>query len=689
MRRLTVTTALACLALPFLAAAGAQAAKEEVDRAVQLRIDAIASDPDEPRNYFNLGLEYYNRDDYENASKAFQKALKVGRKNAEAHAAVDMDCYQILGDIYMRQEKYKLAAGWFAQGLKHNSRDPVCLFGRGQAYFFSRDYKNAKKAFEAYLAAAATSGDPKASKESPTALTYLGAMAMEQKKYDEAADRFRKVIAQYPKQSKEASVNLAIVLLTKGDQLVSRKKIDDAVQLYDEAVAVDSSNAGALKASARWHYELGMGFMTSKKPGDEAKTAAQSHFKLAERNFLRATRMETGDFQSWYYAGLSQFQLEKYGEMIESYSNSVKINPDQPAARYNLALALFRQQLYDEALKEAGEAKRLAPKDRDTNALINNIYDAYKNDCMTKGNEAISADRFHEAIGWWQKALELDPHAPDAPQYIEQARVRMTELIGEHTGKGDAAYAENDLATASDEWNTALRFDPRNEDLKDKLAKVSKDEQVKAILSGAQKAYAAHDYQAAMAKVKEALAVSPRNASALSLQRKIVSQQSSGVNALVADARRYVRTGKLLRAKRKLEEAREISGDNKTVRALLLEVNNGIEKAIQDQELAAATAVNSGNKAAAQKAYEAILDLDPDNANAAQAIKRLTGKESKATVDAAKVKTLNKQGIFAYMQNNLKAAENAWAEALALDPHNTEIKRSLERVRMKMGKASG
>ncbi len=677
-------TSVACIALCVTGAVRTASAKAKPpDRTLQIRLDAIKSDPQEPRNHYNLAIEYHNRDMLDQASKAFQKALKVGKKNKEAHADVDLDCYQNLGFIALRQKKYGKAADWFASGLKLKPNDPVCLFRRGQAYFYGQNPKAAKKALEQYLST--TAGKPKASKQAPTALTYLGAMAMEKRQYNEAAKYFRQVIKEYPKQSKEAGTNLAIVLLTQGDRFAKKKQYAQAAPLYDEAAAADPSNADALKASARAHYELGTQLKDTEEPDE--KKEFQRHFTLAERNFLRATKIDDDDFQSWYFAGLSQFELEKYGDMINSYTHSVKINPNQAEARYMLGLAQYRKQQFADALRQAEEAKKLSPKDRDTNNLVNNIHDAWINDLMNKGTEAISADRINEAIGHWEGVVELDPHNPDAPQYIKQARVHRDELIQEHTQRGDTAYQKGDLLTASNEWTAAAQLDPDNQTLQGKLKKVSKSKRVEAIRRQALAAYNARDMQTAMAKINEVLKIKPKDAATLALKRKIKRQQSSGVKATLANVDKLIKAGKLLQAKRNLERARKADPKNKQVGKQLLIVNTRIDNAIKRNKRTGTDAMRSGDKEAARKAFEAVLAFNPNDREAATAIKKLTGKESKAKVSAEKIKKLNRQGIFAYMQNDLKGAEKAWAAALKLDPDSNELKRSLSRVRTKMKKA--
>ncbi len=681
--RLSLRPAAALLALAGALSVPVHAADAPPDKGLQLRLDAVKADPNEPRNYFNLGLEYYNREMLDQAAAAFQSALKAGKKNKEAHDAVDMDCCQILGNIALTKKEFGDAVSWFDKGLKINPGDPACLFGRGQAHYFNKKYAPAKESFDKYLIA--TAGNPKAREQAPQALTYLGAMGLDQKKYDEAAGYFRQVIKEFPKESKEASYNLSLVLLSQGDIENKAKHLDLAVAKYDEAVAVDDTNVQALKASAQTHLNLGQALKDAKEP--EKKAAAAEHFKIAERNFLRAGTKDQADYLSWYQAGLSEYFLEKFEDMITSYKKSVELNPNQADARYNLSLALLRKNLFEEASAQGEEAKKLKPEDREVNALINQIHDKWLEDLMAKAQEAFTGDRVSEAIAFWQQVLVLDPHHPDAPKLIEQGKVKLAELKQEHALRGDAAYKEGDLLTASTEWNAALQLDPADTGLQAKLKKVSGAKRIEALRKQAQAAYAAKDTAGALAKIDEALKLNPRDKATLALQAKIRTAQSSGNKVVLAQIQKLFSQNKLMPAKRAIDSARETDPGNKQLGELLIKVNKRIDDAIAQKKGEGAAAQKAGNKDAARRAFEEVLAYNPEDKEAAAAIKQLTGKESKSIVSAEQVKMLNKKGIFAYMQNNLPEAEKAWSEAQRLDPENAEIKRSLDRVRTKLHKS--
>jgi len=673
-------TCIAILTIGILVLPPAVVSAAEADPTLDLRLKAVSASPNEPRNHFNLGVEYLNRNMLDQASASFQKALDTNRKDKEAHGEIDLDCYQALGQIMMSLQRFPDSERWFREGLKLKPGDAVCLFGQGQAFYYGKKFGPARETLQKFIDAQGQ--NPKAAKECAFALTAMGAMAMEQRNYPEAAAAFRILVAKYPAQSKEARMNLALVLLTQGDESTKKKQYEEAAKLYDEATAADPTSQGAFQASARAHYELGAKYSTSKN-ADEKKAATQ-HFTIAAKNFHKATILNKTDFESAYFEGLSRYYLEQWSDMIGAYNKAITINPSHGGAHYNLALALYRQGQFEDAKKEAEEALKLQPGDPGSIALVNRVHDAAIDDLLKKGTEAYTAERFGEAITSWEKVLALDPHNQEAKQYLDQAKTRVGQAVQEHITKGEQAYEREDMETALSEWNTALALDPQNAEVAAKLAKVGKVQQVSALRKLATAAFQAGDVQAALAKLDSALALNPRDAQSLKLKKKILSAQKADLSGVLTKARAALKAGRLSVARREVERASEMAPGSKEVADMRLTVNKRIDDSISRNMADGREAVRAGNRSGAEKSFQAVLALDPTNQEAASQVKSLTGKESTAKVSAEKIKELRKRGINAYLAGRLEEAKKAWEEVLQYDSENAEIKRYLERVKLKL-----
>ncbi|HTA16873.1 MAG TPA: tetratricopeptide repeat protein, partial [bacterium] len=95
-------------------------------------------------------------------------------------------------------------------------------------------------------------------------------------------------------------------------------------------------------------------------------------------------------------------------------------------------------------------------------------------------------------------------------------------------------------------------------------------------------------------------------------------------------------------------------------------------------------AMDAGDKATAMAEFNAVVKLDPTNADANSMIHKLTGSDSRAKVDAEKAKTLYYQGVDLYVNNKIKEAVNTWKEVLKIDPDNTDAQKNIQRAEAKL-----
>jgi tetratricopeptide (TPR) repeat protein len=556
----------------------------------------------------------------------------------------------------------------------------VSLFGQGQAHYLARKTKAAQKALLNFLEICA--GDPAAKELAPQALTYLGAMALDRKRYPEAAGHFRRVIAEFPEQSKEASYNLSLVAMIQGDMLIKGKRKDyaKAAEFYEEAVKTDPANAAALRSAGLVRYQLGL-------RSEEAQTAA-AHFRAAEAHFIAAIGLEPADFQSRYTLGLTQYNLEKFDAMVESYSESVKLDPKHPGARFNLALALYRNRQFEESTNHAEAAKKLAPDDRQAAQLLVNIYDAWKEHLLNSGTEAYTADRILDAISHWRRLLAIDPHNPEATRRVETAETERMRRITAHTAEGDKAYEEGSVAAALAEWQAAAALDPDSQDLKEKLKRIGVARQADSMRKRAESALKLGDYHTALALVEEALRLYPKSTTANRLRVQILEGRAKSFREAVSRAKAAFVSGDLLAARRGFEMARQLNPADSEVANFMQKVAKRIADSTERLMADGIGASRSGDRERARSAFEKVLSYDPDNEDAAKQIKKLTGKESSAKISASQFRELYKRGLNAYLSNDLLQAEKAWAAALKIDPNNREVENYLHRARLKLKKSS-
>ena len=115
--------------------------------------------------------------------------------------------------------------------------------------------------------------------------------------------------------------------ITQGNKLFRSGQFDKAEVAYRKAIEKNPRNPQA-------HYNLGNSLMAQKK--DSA----------AVQSFQKSTELETSKIRkamAFHNMGVVCQQHKMYGEAIEAYKNSLRLNPKDDATRYNLELCKRQQ----------------------------------------------------------------------------------------------------------------------------------------------------------------------------------------------------------------------------------------------------------------------------------------------------------------------------------------------------------
>ena len=159
----------------------------------------------------------------------------------------------------------------------------------------------------------------------------LNAEALEvQGKWDEAAKEYRAVLRQNPRLP-GLHYRLARILLSKpgfGPTIA-----DEAQRELQQELAIDPNNAGA-------EYVLG------------ALARQNQQWDEAIAHFSRATKLDAGFGDAFVDLGTSLIFLKRFSEAIPPLETAVRLQPRNPGAHYNLAMAYNRTGRKDEAEKE-------------------------------------------------------------------------------------------------------------------------------------------------------------------------------------------------------------------------------------------------------------------------------------------------------------------------------------------------
>ncbi len=108
----------------------------------------------------------------------------------------------------------------------------------------------------------------------------------------------------------------------KGNRAYEKGNYQDAAGRYMRALGADP-------ASFEAHYNLGNALYRQEMYDQAAQVLQQTAADSLAASLDRA--------QAFYNLGNTQFQQKKYAEALESYKNSLRLNPDDPQTKFNYA----------------------------------------------------------------------------------------------------------------------------------------------------------------------------------------------------------------------------------------------------------------------------------------------------------------------------------------------------------------
>ena len=200
---------------------------------------------------------------------------------------------------------------------------------------------------------------------------------------EERARRLLRAAAQHPNQKAAALTQLAELELVAGDYV-------DAMKLADDALAADSTEAGAwgIKAEAAWR--------DAERAGGEgqSETAAHAHDN-AERYIRRALAEDPSEPLAAYRAAYLASERREFSRAYELYQRALSARPEWEAAHYNAGNVLRAMNRPAEALRHYDIAHTLG---------LDNVEVH-----LNRGVALAMMRRFDEAAAAWQLALERNP----------------------------------------------------------------------------------------------------------------------------------------------------------------------------------------------------------------------------------------------------------------------------------------
>lgn len=361
------------------------------DLAVQTLREAVNLRPDDARFWLDLGNAEQNRNRPEEARAAYEKAVALNRRLADAHAA--------LGLLHQRQGNRGKALSQLSRAVKLDSANPDYRKALAGLHLESGNTLKARENFD-WLARNGEDDAERAYAEAMLALLnhdikrlllqLKQARALKPSAYDDAVEQVAGI-------------------------LYEQKEYQTAQSLLDTLLTRPAPSPTALLAAARAAVRLGQ-------------------WANAETLLRRSLQARPEASEAWFLLGRVLSEHDDLTGAIDAYRASLARNPEARNTRLNLAVLYARSGREREAL--AVYEQLLQEQPRYTPALVN------------RARLHERAARMAEAQADLEAALRVAPEDSDIQQRLAQlllrsgqtgrARALLTDAVAENPADPDA-----------------------------------------------------------------------------------------------------------------------------------------------------------------------------------------------------------------------------------------------------------
>ncbi len=402
------------------------------------------------------------------------------------------------------------------------------------------------------------------------------------------------------------------------------------------------------------------------------------------------------DPQIYKLLGISYYQLGDFTNAIDHYKKSIALEVSKdPKDRdenslgdtyNNLGLAYYDNASYDDAAAEFAEAFKINPKDSNAAVAQGSAIDSAVNAHMQKASNFLLNNQYSAAIAEWQKVLKYQPDNRQALGFIADAQGKLDTEVERHYMAGESSYKAGNSVAALNEWNEALKMDPNNEKVLNAVnnIKVKNTERVKVLLAEGDEFYQAKNYSDAYSSYSKASKIAPHSSAVKSRLMKLKKNQTKDTDAAFIKAKEYYSKKDLLNAKKYLLEAQELDPKDYRIGENLFKVQKDISNKVKDLDAEGVSLFEGGDKGSAESKFMEVLRFTPDDNTANDYVKRMTGQQAQAKVDAEKVKELYYDGVNLYINGKIHEAIAQWQECLKEDSNNVNAQSNINKAMVKL-----
>src|SRR5215217_3261715 len=290
------------------------------DEAIKNYLLAQSLNPSYVAASINLGNIFLEANRLAEARQHFAATLKIDKDSPAAHYG--------LGQVALSERNYAEAVRYFERTLAIVSAATRVPYSRAMAYRGLGELEKAKANLRLQGSVGVRVADPLVDQlqeliQGERLHLIRGKLALEAKRYAEAADEFRKAVAARPN-SVTGRVNLGAVLSLVGD-------VAGAIEQFEAVLRIAPENANA-------HYNLGVLFVNQNRHQE-----AITHLEFVLRS-------NPQDSSARFLLAQAYLRSEQTDSALEEFTRIVKADPSNEQALLGQVQLFFQKKQYKQAL---------------------------------------------------------------------------------------------------------------------------------------------------------------------------------------------------------------------------------------------------------------------------------------------------------------------------------------------------
>jgi len=360
-------------------------AAASIERAIQINPETIYI-KDAIDIYFDLGLQYKEKNEYKEAIEYFEKTLKANPNDTEAMSNIAV--------CHFKEGNFESSKEYFIKLLQIDSRNISAYINLGKIY---EKEENFEEAFRQYQKAGEI--EPNNSE----ILLHIGLIYSKREEYKCAVESFKKAVQLNPDDD-QTLYNLGPALLREDQYL-------EAITVIEKAIKVNSDFP---------EYFLNYGLALFNL---ERYTESIEYYK-------KALAIKHDYIQAYINLGIVYLKLNEFENSLKNYKKALAIDPNNTCALVNYGYLLQVQNDNEKAIQQYNKIISLEPDNADAHFLISTVY-------LSLGNY----ENGWEEYEWrFKRSTKDSPKLPkfDRPRWKGESLWGKTIYVSPEQGFGDA-----------------------------------------------------------------------------------------------------------------------------------------------------------------------------------------------------------------------------------------------------------